>query len=470
MVLQVARKNLKLLEPAFKKDALAYLFQDKLAARSVVENIPDDFYEEDPDLGIVFQIFKHFVVTYGDRPRRHEMEDEILSWCKKFKYDDTRTKAVLLSFKEIWNRKNYTASRVKDKLFDAITAHHMYVVATQIDEYVDEGKYDELIQAFSRARNTGSEEPEIIEYWGDATERALRRKLGIGRVIPTGMAALDKLISGGVPPGALAMLMGASGHGKSALLGQFALASSLAGYKTAYITLELSQDQIMGRMDAHNSGIPLDAIPVKGAKVVSEIAGVFATNSVPPGELYVQYFPTKSISITQVEEYLDRLRRERGVTLDALFVDYLGLMRMVGSYQSQWEALQENCSLLRGVAGKYQMVIWTADQTNRGGMGKEIVDMDDISGSFGKVFPLDLMINISQTKAEKLNEVFRLNIAKSRLGPANKQVWVEPNFALMRFEGVDEDEAKRRGLVVRAVGSKKKAGGGLHQMMGTQGP
>jgi len=266
------------------------------------------------------------------------------------------------------------------------------------------------------------------------------------------------------------MLMGASGHGKSALLGQFAVAASMAGFNVGFITLELDEDAIMDRMDSHNTSIPLEVLQVVPKKVSDGVLDAFKNSSaVRPGNLYVQYYPTKSVSIHQVEDYMRRLRDEKGVTLDALFVDYFGLLKMVGEYKDEWAALGENCAMLRGIAGEYDTVIWTADQTNRGGMSKNDVDMDDIAGSFAKVYPLDLMVNISQTKAEKKNDIMRLHIAKTRLGPANKQVWVEPNFKVMQFQGFSEDEAKARGLVLK-VKKQNSAPGGFTGAMGQQGP
>jgi replicative DNA helicase len=461
--------NLKLLDPNFKRDAFAYLLKDKIAAKSVVADIPEDFFENDPDTDVVFQVFKNFIEEFGERPRFHELESEVKLACEDGNLDDEKTEAVIDALNEVWEHDKYSPKRVKKRLFDAITVHHMYVAATQVSGLVDAGEYDEVVQLFAKARITGSEQTPLTEYWTDTNERLKRRAARQDMRISTGMDALDDLIGGGVPPKALAMLMGASGHGKSALLGQLAVAASVQGFNVGFITLELDEDQIMDRMDAHNTSIPIDVLPVASKKVAKGVVKAYQRTGIKPGALYVQYYPTKSISIHQIEEYMRRLREEEGVTLDALFVDYFGLLKMVGNYKDQWEALGENCAMLRGLAGEYQTAIWTADQTNRGGMNKEEVDMDDISGSFGKVFPLDLMVNISQTKAEKKKEIMRLHIAKTRLGPANKQVWIKPNFRIMQFEAFDEDTARAKGLVVKTK-TRRSSGGNFTGAMGTQGP
>lgn len=269
------------------------------------------------------------------------------------------------------------------------------------------------------------------------------------------------------------MIMGGSGYGKSALLGQFALQASLAGYSTAYLTLELDADEVMKRNDSANTGIPVGEIAIANKKRVKrklfDLYKGLSDQGKKPGKYFVQYYPTKSIGIPQIEHYVQRLRDEQGVTLDALFVDYFDLLKMVGTYTKKYEALEENCEILRGLGGMYDMGIWTASQVNRPGIGKETVDMDDMASSFGKVFPLDLLLTISQTKSEKDLKALRLHIAKSRLGPANEVVFVERDFSRMRFKALTADEAKRKGLYKEAQKGKGTAQPQLGQF-GQQGP
>lgn len=438
--------NLSTFTPEFKRDCLAYLLKDQVAAKSVIQHMPADLFDYDPEYHLIFVAFQGFFEQYSCRPRQHELRDLLNEACDKESYDAVRRKAILTALDEVWEWDQYSAPYVKQKLYDSVTAHNILKVSRQIEDYVDEGDYDGLVKAMSAARSTGTEDPDIIEYWADTDDRINRRKVRTVHNVPTGMSVLDGFINGGLPRGSLAMLQGYSGLGKSAVMAQFARFASLNGYTTAYLTLELDADAVMDRYDAALSDIPIQNLIHKGNVVKTKLGQVFSAGT-SPSELFVQYYPTKSISLTQVAAYVERLRMEKGVTLDLLVVDYFDLLRMEGTYNKKYEALEENCEMMRGLAGQYHMALWTATQTNRGGMNKETVGMEDIASGFGKVFPLDLLVTMSQTDKEKVKKTFRLSIAKSRLGPANETIYIQPNFEKMRFIDYNEIDAKRLGMI-----------------------
>jgi DNA replication protein DnaC len=455
MTTETTTGNLATLKPKFKRDCLSYILTDQEVAKTAVANLPDDFFEFNPELHIIFSGLKEFVETYNCRPRRHELEETLEETVTKSKWDKDQRDNLFAALDAAYAHDEYSPTRVKDKLYEGITAHNVLQVTKQIPDFVEEGDWDGLMSAVAKARHSAVEEETFVEYWTDIEDRIERRKHEHILRIPTKLEAVDDLITGGVPRGSLAMLMGGSGYGKSAILAQIALNASLQGYTVAFLTLELNRDAVMARLDANIGEVPLNDIGSKPTKLTKKLLKRFSENPTPPGSLYVQYYPTKSVSVRKVEEYVKRLRDEKGISVDLLLVDYFDLLKMEGSYDKKYEALEENIEILRGIGGLYDMAIWTASQVNRGGLGKEIVDMDDIAGGFGKVFPLDLLITISQTKHEKVKEVFRLHFAKSRLGPSGGVVYVLPNFDMMRFTVMTEAEADAKGFTVKE--SKKRA-------------
>lgn len=468
-------KNLVTFSPEFKRDCLAFLLKDNITAKKVVPSLPENLFEFNAEYHVIFTAFRQFVIDFNVRPNRHELYDLLKDRCRDLKLDDEKKKILFRAHEKIWEWSGYTPSYVREKLYDHIQAHNFYLVLRDAEDMIDQGDYEEMIQRLTAARNSVVEEAAVHEYWDGMSERIDRRMKEKVYRIPTNMKPIDDLISGGLPRGNLAMLMAGSGYGKSALLGQLALEASLQGYTVAYVTLELAAEEVMKRNDSSNTGIPVSSLGVaKPRRVKKQLFDLYKSQQVigkQPGPYYVQYYPTKTVGIPDIEAFVERLRDEYGVTLDLLVLDYFDLMKMTGSYTKKYEALEENCEILRGLAGTYDMAIWTASQVNRGGIGEETVDMDNISGSFGKVFPLDLLLTISQTKQEKTKKVFRLHIAKSRLGPTHESVFVEPDFDRMRFTALTADEAKRKGLYANS----KSQGGNQKQkpltgQFGTQGP
>ena len=461
--------NLKTFSAEFKRDCLAFLLNDGIAAKTALHQLPDDFFEYDPEFNVIFIAYRDFLSKYSSRPSRHEMIDYLKDVATKGGLDEQKIRAILIAFDEIckWAAEgSFSSEYVKTKLYDAITSHEMLKVGRTMADLIDQGAYDEIVAGFSKARSCVLEEDPLVEYWTDANARVDRLRIKRAKVVPTGMPPVDKLIDGGMHRGGMGMVMGSSGHGKTAILGQLAVSASLQGYITAYITLEISGDEIMKRADSHNTGIPVSDIPVtKRAQLAQALHKSYTNCSPPPAPLFVQYFPQKSASVAQVEEFVVRLREERGVTLDLLVVDYLDILKMTGDFSKRYEALEENTAILRGLAGKYNMAIWTASQTNRTGVEKEVVGMEDMSGAYGKAFPLDLLITISQTRQERLQKVLRFHFAKNRFGPAGGIVYVDADFERMRFTALTEAEADAKGFTKKA----RKAPGGSHSSLSSFG-
>lgn len=449
-------KNLATFTPEFKRDCLSFLLKDNITAKNVVPSLPPDLFEYNPEYHVIFTAFREFVLEYNVRPNRHELYDLLEDRCRDLKLDDEKKKILFRAYNAVWDWAGYTAEYVREKLYDHIQAHQFYTVLRDAEDMIDQGAYEEMIQRLVKAKNSVSEEAPVYEYWTGAKARIEARAKEVIHRIPTNLKPIDDLIGGGLPRRTIGMILGGSGYGKSALLGQIALEASLAGYTSAYVTLELSAEEVMKRNDASNTGIPVSDISMVKPKRVNKKLFTLYKSRVNagkiPGPYYVQYYPTKTIGIPQIETFVERLRDELGVTLDLLVVDYFDLMKMVGTFTKRYEALEENTEVLRGLAGRYDMGIWTASQVNRAGIKDETVGMESMAGGFGKVFPLDLLLTISQTKEEKTKKVFRLHFEKSRLGPSGDDVYIEPDFERMRFKALTVEEANRVGL----YGEKKK--------------
>ena len=61
--------------------------------------------------------------------------------------------------------------------------------------------------------------------------------------------------------------------------------------------------------------------------------------------------------------------------------------------------------------------IWTASQTNRGGLDAEVITMSSISEAFSKCFVADFIFSVSRTMIDKAKNSGRIFVAKNRNGP-----------------------------------------------------
>jgi replicative DNA helicase len=429
----------------FKRDTLSLLLEDNITCKVALSKIPEDFFDSVPELNIIFTGLKDFYIKYNSKPVQHELENILSGMFKTLNTDPSTIQLVTNCLNSLYANKSYTASYIKDTLYEAITVHEISKALDQARDLLEQGEYDALTRNINKARSSVVESGPIIEFWEDAVDRVQRRKnKRFNAGIPTGLDSLDKIMGGGLPRGKLGLITASSGRGKSAILNSFAVHATLLQYSSVYTSYELDADDVMGRADACITGISLKELIVRPKATIKSLLSTYTAST--PGEMFVNYKPTKTDNISGVKAFLERLRNERGLTPDVLFLDYFDLMKMEGDYTQKHEALQENMEILRGVAGEYNMAIWTASQTNRGGAGKDLVDMDDVSASFGKVFPLDIMLTVSRGPKEKKCGVYRLFVAKGRFCPTGDSVYFKADFSKMQLTSLKDAEVDSYGL------------------------
>lgn len=212
----------------------------------------------------------------------------------------------------------------------------------------------------------------------------------------------DEVLKGGVRNGEIAIYVAPTGSGKSFLLLYNSILSALYGYKTLYVSLELSLDLIKVRLHSfikNNSHLINDNIK----------------------NLYIKQFPAKSVTIEEIINYAISLN------VDVLVVDYLTLVSFSNS-NAIWYEIEEITATFRGLLSSAKMIGITAAQVNRLGLekgkssGKNIVDIEDTSFSMGMIYTADYVITstpiILQTNNDGfINHNFILKLAKNRRGP-----------------------------------------------------
>jgi DNA repair protein RadA/Sms len=135
---------------------------------------------------------------------------------------------------------------------------------------------------------------------------------------PTGITELDRVLGGGVVPGAVILLAGEPGVGKSTLLLQVVASVAARGGRALYVTGEESVEQVRARAERVGSVNPAVFLAAE-----SDVAAVVAhAQEVSPGLLVVDSIQTMTTSgvdgvvsgVTQVREAtsaLIRLAKER---------------------------------------------------------------------------------------------------------------------------------------------------------------
>jgi len=158
------------------------------------------------------------------------------------------------------------------------------------------------------------------------------------------------------------------------------------------------------------------------------------------GTLIIKEYPTKSASTQTLKNHIEKLRK-RGIEPDMILVDYADLLRPVRSSGEKRHELEETYEGLRGLAQTYEIPIWTASQTNRGGLNAEVITMEAISEAFNKCFVADFIFSLSRTVQDKQANKGRIFVAKNRNGPDGIVFDAFVDWSDVTINILDRDEA-----------------------------
>ncbi|HYD29995.1 MAG TPA: replicative DNA helicase [Azospirillaceae bacterium] len=182
-------------------------------------------------------------------------------------------------------------------------------------------------------------------------ESAYRRQSAVTGVT-CGLRDID-LKLGGLHPSDLLILAGRPSMGKTALATNMAFNAAKAhlrsggqeGGVVAFFSLEMSAEQLAGRILADEAQVPSDKIRRGEIKESDFPRFVQASQELARVPFFVD--DTPALSITAMRTRARRLKRTHG--LDAIVVDYLQLMRGSGSSRSQENRVLEISEITRGL-------------------------------------------------------------------------------------------------------------------------
>ncbi len=248
-------------------------------------------------------------------------------------------------------------------------------------------------------------------------QRAEARLTREGRVsISTGIKPLDdQMHAGGFTAKELYVFMAPPKRGKTMSMLWFSNQAALQGYSVAHFTCEVSKEICSMRLDSMNSRVTLREVDRLAEAVAREV-----TARAPRGKLMLFEHPTKTLTVGGIDQQIERLAKEDGITTNMVVVDYLDLLKLdhgtghSGADAAAWSDQGPLAAELRGISGKYVVPVVTATQVNRGGSDKAIISARDIAGDYGKVMIADEVYAMSATKEELDEKKLRIINVASR--------------------------------------------------------
>lgn len=319
----------------------------------------------------------------------------------------------------------------------ATFARHQAVSKAILDsvEFVEKRDFDSIGKIVRKALDTG------ISVAGGAYDYAKmlkartqdRKDRAAGIRPPTGITTGYDVLDGylyhkGWGRRELAVLMGGAKAGKSMGLLSFGVNAIAAGYRTLYITLEVSANILAERLDANVADRAMFEL---GDHVfdVEEKVQAFMAKAAP---FIIHEYPTGTMRPSDLRRLIEHYKSQ-GITFDLVIVDYADLMapeKVTDNIQENSKSVYIN---LRGMAMQEGFAMLTATQTNREGAKKAVATMTDIADDFNKVRIADVVISINKTEEERTINQMRLYFAASRNQRSGFTVRVEQDIDRAKF-------------------------------------
>jgi replicative DNA helicase len=266
--------------------------------------------------------------------------------------------------------------------------------------------------------------------------------------IPFHLSWFNKVTRDGVPQKTLNIILGGVNVGKSLVLCDFAAGYLKLGKNVLYITLEMAEERIAERIDAHLLGTAVNSLKsLERDKYISRIEKIQGKTT---GRLFIKEYPTASAHVGHFRHLLNELALKKHFVPDVIMIDYLNICMSsrvkAGAAGGMYEMVKSIAEELRGLAVEFEVPIWSATQMNRAGMNNSDPELTNTSESFGLPATADFMFALVVDDALIEQNLMMVKILKNRYNDAtqNRKFFIGVDRPKMML--YDVDDAIQKGL------------------------
>lgn len=415
----------------FQEKLCQLMLEDRPFFDQIMEVLDINFFELK-----YLQIFSQTLINYRDKYNTHPNSEVMMSLLRtELNHHDKATATAVRKFYAGIHKSEGVeeAEYIKDKALDFCRKQVLKGAMIKSASLLKTSSFEEIEKVIKEALVLGTDN----NFGHDFRKDLLKRFELISRdPSSTGWPRMDEIVKGGLGKSELGVVVAPTGAGKSMVLVHLASQALMAGKTVVYYTLELKDTVVGTRFDCCITNVPLQEHRMRQKEIVNKIKDI-------EGTLIIKEYPTKSASTQTLKNHIEKLRK-RGIEPDMVLVDYADLLRPVRSSSEKRHELEETYEGLRGLAQTYEIPIWTASQTNRGGLNAEVITMEAISEAFNKCFVADFIFSLSRTIQDKQENKGRLFVAKNRNGPDGLVFDAFVDWSDVTINILDRDENAER--------------------------
>ena len=384
---------------AFQIKVITALLVDKSFLQQISDMLQAKYFESDANNWIVTTIQEYFE-EYKSSPTLEVMKVKM----EKIDNDVLKTQ-IVQHLKDAWK---FTEAQdleyIKDQALDFCKNQEIKRAILQSVELLKSGRYDEIKTNIDNAMKAGADKDIGHEYMTSIEERYTE---AVRHVQPTPWDVINELTDGGLGKGELGVMVAPAGIGKSWALMNVGADAVKKGKTVLHYTLELNEAYVGLRYDSVITGIANQNLKHYQEDIKEQLEKL-------KGELIIKHYPTKTVSVMGLRAHVEKCIMQ-GKKPDVIIVDYADLIR--GHGQEKRHELEGIYEDLRGMAGEYEIPVWTASQANRSALEEDVIDASKVSESYGKVMVADFVLSLSRKIQDKLAGTGRWHVIKNRFGP-----------------------------------------------------
>lgn len=399
---------------------LSSLFHNEKYARFVLPFVEGEFFADKTER-MVFNEVKKFFDKYNACPTTDAIEIVLQSKDNVSEDDYEKVRELIASIEPVQERYEWLI----DETEKWCKERAVYIALLQAVKIVDGNdknlKPDAIPSILQNAlavsfdRNVGHDyESDMSSRYDFATSEEER--------LPFDLSFFNRITKGGMARKTLTIVLAPTGVGKSLFLCHHAASLLRAGKNVLYITLEMSEEKIAERIDANLLNMDIDKVWTQGKEQFeNRLRKVLSRTE---GRLIIKEYPTSQANANHFRALLNELKLKKKFAPDAIMVDYINIASSsrikASAGANSYTIVKAIAEEIRGLSVEFDAAVFSATQTNRGGMNNSDVDLTDVSESMGLPHTADFMFAMIQTEElEELNQIM-IKQLKNRYADKNR--------------------------------------------------
>ena len=408
----------------FQIKVISALLTDRIFLQQVSDILSPDYFESQANQWIV-DIVKEYFVEYNSIPTLDVFKIKVQS-----ETNDILKASVIDNLKEVFKYiESDDLDFVKEESLKFCKNQEIKKAIVESVDLLKKGHYDEIKKRIDAAMKAGADKDIGYEYLTGIAERYTDN---VRNTMPTCWPLINDLAGGGFGKGELIIFVAGPGGGKSTAMMNIGAHILKKGLRVVHYTMELTEAYVSQRYDAVITGIATQNLKYHIEDIEHELKKI-------EGELIIKYYPTKTASVSSLKAHLDKLILQ-GKKPDIVIVDYADLLRSnsKSGRDSLHQELENIYEDLRGLAGEYEVPVFTASQANRSSAESDIITGEQVASSFAKIMIGDFVISLSRKVTDKIAGTGRWYVIKNRFGPDGLTLPSRLNMSNGRIEIFEE--------------------------------